>query len=83
MEDRKMIKKELAQLSFALDDLRLFLDTHPDCLEALKNYNELRCRRDEVIKKYEACIGPVNFYNAGGTTAWNWVQQPWPWEREV
>ena len=78
-----MLKKELAQLSFALDDLRLFLDTHPDCCEALAMHDQIREKRNAVVKKYEACIGPVNFYDAGGTEFWNWVEQPWPWEKEA
>lgn len=83
MEDKRTIKRELSQVSFAMDDLRLFLDTHNDCCEALEMYNQLREKRDSIVKKYEACIGPVNFYDAGGTDFWNWVEQPWPWEKEA
>ncbi len=83
MEDKMMLKKELARISFAMDDVRLFLDTHPDCCEALNMYNELRRKREETVARYEACIGPVNFYSAGGEKSWNWAAQPWPWERQA
>ena len=74
--------ERLTQLSFAMDDLRLFLDTHPGHREALSTYDDLRKKRDAVKKLYEEKVGPVDFYSAGGIERWNWVQQPWPWEKE-
>ncbi len=73
---------ELGRLSFAMDDLRLFLDTHPDDRAALAASDEVRIRRDAAVKQYERLVGPVNFYAAGGTRTWNWLRAPWPWELE-
>ena len=39
------VERELAQLSFAMDDLRLFLDTHPCDKAALAAHEEVRARR--------------------------------------
>ena len=36
------MERELAQLSFAMDDLRLFLDTHPCDKAALAAHEEVR-----------------------------------------
>ncbi len=74
--------RELGQLSFAMDDLRLFLDTHPEDKAALAASDEVRMRRDAAVKQYERLVGPVNFYQAGGTRTWNWLRTPWPWEWE-
>ena len=74
--------RELAQVSFAMDELRLFLDTHPCDAAALAAYEELRARRNVIVKQYERTIGPVNFYDAGGARTWNWLCAPWPWETE-
>lgn len=79
----KKVCKDLAALSFAMDEVRLFLDTHPTDLCALQAYRQLRARRDMAVKEYEAAVGPVDFYHAGGKNAWNWVQGPWPWEMEA
>ena len=76
------VERELAQLSFAMDDLRLFLDTHPCDKAALAAHEEVRARRGLAVKQYERLIGPVNFYDAGGTCTWNWTCAPWPWETE-
>lgn len=72
--------RELGQLSFAMDELRLFLDTHPEDKAALAASDEVRMRRNAAVKQYERLVGPVNFYDAGGTRTWNWLRTPWPWE---
>ena len=77
------VRGDLEALSFAMDEVRLFLDTHPTNTCALKAYQELHTQRDAAVKAYEAAVGPVDFYSAGGTNAWNWVQGPWPWETEA
>ncbi len=76
------VKRELAQLSFAMDELRLFLDTHPNDRAALAASNEVRAKRDTVVRQYERLVGPVNFYEAGGDCSWDWLRAPWPWETE-
>lgn len=83
MTNKAMMQKELAQVSFSMDELRLFLDTHPHETEALAAYRMLRKKRDEIIERYEELCGPVNAYSAGGEKEWNWLKQPWPWEMEA
>ena len=76
-------RTDLEVLSFAMDEVRLFLDTHPTNTFALKAYRQLRTQREAAVRAYEAAVGPVDFYSAGGKNAWNWVQGPWPWETEA
>lgn len=40
--DKKSLMKIITQASFALDDTRLFLDTHPNCQEAILYYNKMQ-----------------------------------------
>ena len=53
-------KKELLQfidqVSFAIDDLLLFLDTHPKEKRALEYYSELSARRNELLEKYDKIL---------------------------
>ena len=66
-----------------MDDLRIFLDTHPNCSEALVRFNELAKKRDEHIHKFEKLYGPMDFYNNNVCDEhWRWVDAPWPWEGE-
>lgn len=68
--------------SFAMDDTRLFLDTHPDCTEALEYFKKMEHMRDEAIKEYEHHVGPMLAYHSAGDRdgCWFWNQGPLPWE---
>ena len=55
------VRGDLEALSFAMDEVRLFLDTHPTNTCALKAYQELHTQRDAAVKAYEAAVGPVDF----------------------
>ncbi|MBO5975645.1 MAG: spore coat protein CotJB [Oscillospiraceae bacterium] len=81
MMNKCAMEKEIARVSFTMDELRLFLDTHTCDKEALSAFRELRKRRERLLESYEAQFGPMEAYRAGGTDKWNWVSQPWPWEK--
>lgn len=83
MMSKRALEKEIARVSFTMDELRLFLDTHPCEREALSAFRELRKQREKLIESYERSYGPIGAYSAGGTEHWNWVEQPWPWEKEA
>lgn len=66
--------------SFALDDLGLFLNTHPDCQDAFDLYEQQRDIRTQAIREYTECLGPVTKYNVNTRQGWSWTETPWPWE---
>jgi spore coat protein JB len=68
------------ELGFAMDELRLFLDTHPDCTEALSQYNELQNRKMAAVAEYEAKYGPLTSYGNVNCDNWDWGNRPWPWQ---
>ncbi len=80
--DEQVLMRAIEAVSFVMDDVRLFLDTHPQDADALAYYNKARGERDALVAQYTAAYGPLNFYQAGGSTQWNWVQGPWPWQIE-
>ena len=73
---------ELQAISFAVEELGLYLDTHPHDAEAMA----LRDSYVQLMKKgmeaYEKQFGPLDHHalmgSAGG--GYPWVQDPWPWE---
>ena len=71
---------KITELSFAMDDLRLFLDTHPDCKEALVYYDEIQRQRRIAVDEYEEKFGPLGFYGNVDCNEWKWVCGPWPWQ---
>jgi len=84
MSDNKCdAMKNLLEVSFALDDLRLFLDTHPYEKEAISCYQLYKDQRNKVLEEYEQTFGPILSYNVNDENQWTWVESPWPWEGEV
>lgn len=84
---RENINPLLAQvyeIGFAMDDVVLYLDTHPMDQQALEYYQQVRRLRDEAVSQYEASVGPLFFSSVDvGRNGWNWINDPWPWEREA
>ncbi len=69
------------QASFAMDDVLLFLDTHPCDQQAFNYYQNVARTRREAMDAYQSACGPLTaetVNSAGGY--WSWIQGPWPWE---
>lgn len=68
---------------FYLYELNLYLDTHPsdrNALDLFKKYTELRNAAYEAyINKY----GPITADQSSTNERFNWVDDPWPWERSA
>ena len=69
---------ELGALSFAMDDIRLFLDTHPCEQAALFHVCVAGQNRGELAHMLAQKGRPVNFYDAGGAGHWNGPKAPGP-----
>ena len=63
MNENRPCKKELLEwiniVSFAVDDVKLFLDTHPNCTEALDFFDEFKKQRVQALKEYAKYYGPL------------------------
>lgn len=80
MNEREKLLMFISEVSFALLDCAMFLDTHPDNKEALEYYHKYRCMREEAMKEYESCFGPLLNTNVNSENEWTWVCGKWPWE---
>ena len=76
---RRKMMMQIRELEFAINELALYLDTHPDDQKALclhrKYCNELRPLKDQYQKVY----GPLDI--CFPRNKWRWLEEPWPWER--
>ena len=63
-------------VSFAVDDIKLFLNTHPDNQEALNYYQEYSRLRNEALKKYAEEFGPltVDYAMRSDSYTWKWQE---------
>ena len=70
------------RVSFAVDDVRLFLDTHPCDANALAYFHEYSKLRNQALKEYAKYYGPltVDTTMTSCTDRWNWINEPWPWQ---
>lgn len=73
---------KISEIGFVLDELRLFLDTHPDCQAALTDYNSYVSKYKILVKDYTDVYGPLSYNQSVSPDKWQWVKYPWPWECE-
>lgn len=76
--DRTALIHHITVVSFYMDDLRLFLDTHPENSQAIAIYNEFSMKRKDLVKRYVAAFGPLKYYDMNSADTWKWVEYPWP-----
>lgn len=80
MNEREKLLKKVQMYSFAVTDAALFLDTHPECAEALGYYNKYKKLCEEAKKQYEQTYGPLTVDSEQNNSRWAWVDGPFPWE---
>lgn len=78
--DRDKLMKTITQASFAMDDVRLYLDTHPNCQEALEYYAKAKKVRKKAWKLYTENFGPLSMYEVDTDEHWDWNKGPMPWK---
>ena len=79
LNDIKKIKDEIKSLNFAVIELNLYLDTHPEDRRALMMHNEYTSKLNDLKNKFEQMYGPLSIYYP--YNEWGWQTDLWPWER--
>ena len=80
--NRHQLLNHINQVSFAVDEVRLYVDTHPCDTEALEYVREMSRQRNHALKEYAAAYGPLTIDTADDSCAerWNWINEPGPWQ---
>ena len=77
---RKELINEIKALDFAIIDLGLYLDTHPEDQRAIQMHND-DCRKEKSLEDdYQKLYGPLTIFDSNDS-GWKWISKPWPWER--
>lgn len=76
-KEEKLYK--IMSLSFAITDLNLFLDLHPDNQEKYQKFKSLVKQKEILEEEYIKEYGPLKINQVNGNT-FNWVSD-FPWER--
>lgn len=73
-------KSEIQVLGFAVQELALYLDTHPDDDEALELYRTYQQMYHKLTMEYAQKCKPLNHAMPVDHKTYTWLDEPWPWE---
>lgn len=80
--EREALLLEIMELCFAITDLNIYLDLHPNdesLLRKFRNLVENSCAKEmEFVKKY----GPIEVIDSDNKENFSWIKDPWPWQNE-
>ena len=77
--NREEMAKKLKCYRFAIIELELYLDTHPDDEKAICLHREYANKFKVLEDKYQKVYGPLSIMYP--CNKWRWLEEPWPWER--
>ena len=74
------VPDRLTAVSFAVDDLRLYLDTHPGDEDALRLIGDYLTERKKMLSENTSFYGSAEAYDPNLTNGWDWNAGPMPWK---
>ncbi len=77
--DREAKLFNVMQFSFAINDLNLYLDLHPDDTRVVRLFEELVKEEKQAKKEYMEQYGPLTVTKVKGDK-FDWIESPWPWD---
>ena len=78
-EERREMINQIRSYNFAIIELALYLDTHPEDQRALCLHRKYAKELKELEDKYQKVYGPLTINYP--CNKWRWLEEPWPWER--
>lgn len=76
---QKDLLLEIMEVSFALVETGLYLNTHPYDEKALRYHNNSSAAYRELVDMYQSKYGPLT-YTGMSNYPWSYIESPWPWE---
>lgn len=75
---REEMMMQIRELDFAIIELGLYLNTHPEDQIALCLHREYTNQVKELKDNYQKVYGPLTIFFP--CNKWRWLENPWPWE---
>lgn len=79
MSEQERLMRRINAYQFALWELHIYLDTHPNDCKAAEKHEEYSKMLAELTAEYESKFGPIH-ENPHTANRWAWIASPWPWE---
>ena len=83
MKPRSELMQTIRMYDFALYDLMLYLDTHPNCRRAAMQFEQYRQKRAAAAEEYVQNYGAFKALQTDTSKRWSWGDGPYPWEKEA
>ena len=77
--DKERLLYQVMAYSFAINDLNLYLDLHPDNKGMLDLFKKYVKEEKELCNEYVNKDGPLEVNEVKGQK-FDWINSPWPWE---
>lgn len=79
--DQEKLLFNVLKYKFAMNDLNLYLDTHPTNQNYIMLYNKYLQEEKKACNDYEKKYGPITLDSPYlENNPWIWNKSPWPWE---
>lgn len=79
-EKSKTALHRLQAMNFAISELGLYLDTHPNDADAITLFNQYVEQYADALQQYERIYGATTQMGSALTGEYEWLQDPWPWD---
>ena len=76
--EKEEMLQQIRCYEFAINELALYLDTHPEDEKALCLHRKYAREAKELKDKYQKVYGPLTINYP--CNKWRWLEEPWPWE---
>lgn len=81
MTEREMMLRRISSIDFAIVELHLYLDTHPNSEDVKRKLSEYEEKSRELVSEYEKKYGSIVSGQTSGN-GWDWISNPWPWDND-
>lgn len=78
--ERESLLFKLMAYSFAINDLNLYLDLHPEEKDTYDLFKKIVKEKNKLEESYSEKYGPMTVTETEGEM-FNWVKNPWPWDK--
>lgn len=86
MQERSKRLSEIDEISFTLNDLNLYLDTHPEDQEALSVFNQATAKRKQLMETFAREFEPLTLdciTPEMNQQKFSWSAGPLPWDNQI
>lgn len=78
--EREALLYQIMELDFAVNDLNLYLDLHPEDENIYEKFKEYTKECIELKDRYAKSYGPLTL-DQTSSNSYEWMKNPWPWDK--